>query len=373
MGRRANPLDRKLLRLQSPSYPWVMQFHLTLTEPIGRKRLAEALAELSEARPEVACRLEPEDLTWHPGSPIGLVDASSLDEALDLDRNAIRVLWHAPTSVEFHINHAFGDGVGCIAMFEDLLRIVRGEPLPERVALSEDDFGALRTVGARARATVWFDLLRLQARRTARWPGGRHSHTTVRKISLEALQAHRGETSSSNDVYVAAMHRSIATVLDSRRPTRISVPVDLRPFVGERTGLGNGIINATTILSRSNRPLHLDADEIASQLRRQRERNHLGALLSTYLRVVPEGPPRDEDVRRRFRWPDSGVTSNVGVIDVEGLHELWASPPAQNIVGAALSINDGAATIAVRARGSAEMIEAVADQLVAELVSAPDT
>ena len=367
MARRANPLDRKLLRLQSPSYPWVMQFHLTLADPIDRQTLADALVNLSNARPDVACRLEPEDLTWRPGVPIGLVGDSSLDAALDLDHTAIRVLWHSPESIEFHINHAFGDGVGCIALFEDLLRVIRGEPLPDRIALSEDDFAELRTVRVRARAAVWLKLLRLHATRTTQWPGGEHTHTTVRTVAMDALRSRRGESSTSNDAYVAAMHRAIATVLDARLPTRVSVPVDLRPFVGERTGLGNGVINATTILPRSDRPLHLDADEIALQLRPQRERDHLGALLSAYLRVVPEGPPRAEDVRRRIRWPDSGVTSNVGVIDVEGLDVLWASPPAQNIIGAALSINDETATIAVRARGPAELIEAVADHLVSEL------
>lgn len=369
MLRRANPLDRKLIRFQSPRLPWVMQFHLTLTGPLDRETLTGALLELSDRRPEVAGRLDLEDLTWHVGDPLRIVDASSLDEAFDLERGSVRVLRHSATSIEFHINHAFGDGVGCIAVFDDLLRIVRGECLPERSPLTEHDFDVLRAVSLRSRVSVWSKLFRMALQRTARWPGGTRSHTTVRSVSTEVLGANRGDHSTSNDTYVAAVHRSIATVLDTNRPTRISVPVDVRPFIGERTGLGNGVLNATTILPRANRPLHLDADEVARQLRPQRDRQYLGALLSVYLRVVPDGPPRSSDARRRLQWPDTGVCSNVGVVDVEGLDELWASPPAQNIIGTALAINGSQATIAVRARGPASLIEAVADQLVVELNS----
>ena len=360
-SRPLNALDQRLLRLQTPTRPWLIQY--CVSPGPDAAAIEQGIQQLGQRWPELTSRLSTDAVAWtDPTGRLGGSAPWSLDTPLDLRQSAIHVDVSLDGTVELLINHAFTDGLGGLAVVEELLAAMRATAPRERGAVTDRHFEQLQD----ARATDHLGAARTAAGVMLR-PGrvcevGGSSHVADVQLQIDAIDRHRQGAWSLNDVLVAAAHCALAQVLPGTSPTRVSVPMDLRRHIGSPGGLGNAVVNATTRVARKTASLRDAAHSVSEQIAHQRTPERLRAQFDQALRVLPTGGPRMKDRRvQRPLWRETAVCSNLGRVEHLGDVALTFSPPAHELLSIGLVGCGDNVTARLRGRVSPVLLKTIAD------------
>jgi hypothetical protein len=286
-----------------------------------------------------------------------------LDRPLDVHRESWQVDVCADGELEFAVNHAFADGLGAAFLIEDLLAVLRGHEPAVRDPVSDLHLRELPGASRRTTGRVGAALARQATRRVERLrlTGPTRLQTCV--IPGERIDRHRTESLTRNDLLVAALHRALGAVSTQQLPTSVSIPVDIRRHVGNPSGLGNAVLNATTLIDKPRTTLVHDATSVSTQIRTQRTPDWLAAQLAISLRALRTGAPQTRTRTSPLRWSETAVCSNLGSADHLGASRVSFAPPAHDLVAIGIATVQDMVTVTARARADTHTLDRLLDVL----------
>jgi NRPS condensation-like uncharacterized protein len=393
-----NILDQLYLHLDRQDEPWSVHLEVAVDGEIDAERLHDAVLAGMRAHPIARARLRralPTDLRYH-WDIADVVDDVPLEVVACEDDAAVhaardRLMSHSPSLespppfavtlahypdgdvLMLNLAHAAGDGMSAVRLMASFLRAYAGEedPLPGVDPLEVRDIARLvnsRSFKARlARGATLVE----QAGRLAETPGriapqGANDRPgygfallRLEAGELEALQSHRRDGATVNDVLLAGLGVAIRCWNDRHgvagAPLAVMMPVNLRPAEWRNEVVGN-FASYVSVRFTSEDLVDLSTAVSAARARTREIKRHDAAGLVVDLLELPTAT-LPAAVKRRFqdlikltgsRLVDTAVLSNLGRLNgvprlgggAGAVRQVWFSPPGRMPLGASL----GAAT-----------------------------